>query len=108
MYYEFAGQSGNLITYRITLKMYRDCKPEANKANFDGLIGEIPALGTIYRGNGVLPIAEINFGTPIVKKLDVVVTNKCLVVPPGICVEEGIYTTTIQLPVSTSSYYIVY
>lgn len=108
MYYEYAGQSGTVITYRITLKMYRDCKPEPNKANFDGLTGEIPALGTIYQGNSTIPLAQVDFGRPIVKRLDVEVTNKCLVVPPGICVEEGIYTTTIQLPVSSSSYYIVY
>lgn len=108
MYYEFVSQQGNNVTYRIIMKMYRDCKPEPNKANFDGLTNEIRALGTIYKGNGNLPLYEIDFGAPVVKKINPDATNKCLVVPQGICVEEGVYTTTITLPISNQSYYIVY
>lgn len=108
MYYEFVGNQGGTNTYRIIMKMYRDCKPEANKANFDGLLNEIGALGTIYLGNSKSPLREFDFGVPIVGKVSADVTNKCLVVPKDVCVEEGVYTTTISLPVSTQSYFIVY
>ncbi len=108
MYYEFVSSTSNTNTYRIVLKMYRDCKPEPNKADFDGLNGQVLALATIYLGNTNIFINQFNFGNPSIKKISVEVTNKCLVVPPDICVEEGIYSTLVELPVSTSSYFVSY
>jgi len=108
MYYEFVRQTGNKITYKIVLKMYRDCKPELNKADFDGLTGEIKALGTVYRGSELTPVEVIDFGRPVIRKIESDAGNKCLVLPPGICVEEGVYSATVELPVSTSSYHISY
>lgn len=107
MYYEWVSSNGNINRYRIVLKMYRDCKPEQNKAEFDGLSGQLEAWATIYQGTSLYR-ERFDFGRPSVNNIGVEVTNKCLVVPPDICVEEGIYTTMVDLPVSTSSYFITY
>jgi len=107
MYYEFIRNQDNINTYRIVLKMYRDCKPEQDKAGFDGLVNETPAFATIFRGLNSF-YSNLDFGRPNVKRLDLEITNKCLVLPPDVCVEEGIYTVDINLPVSSQSYHISY
>jgi len=108
MYYEYlSSPNTNSNRYRITMKMYRDCLPGADKADFDGLPGTPQALFSIYN-NGNLFDGSLDFGAPNIKRIDVDVTNKCLVRPPNVCVEEGVYTYILDLPISTSSYTIVY
>ncbi|MFZ1227068.1 MAG: hypothetical protein WAQ83_03605, partial [Saprospiraceae bacterium] len=108
MSYEFISNSGNINRYKLVLKMYRDCKPEANKADFDGLFNQVPALATVFINTNQIFIDQLNFGVPAVKVIGLEITNKCLVLPPDICVEEGVYTAFVDLPVSTSSYHITY
>ncbi len=113
---------GGVITYKclgngdyeFTMKMYRDCLCN-NCAGFD-----TQAPISIYRCGGALPCNTLNqtsplyqfyIGPPAISR----VPNPdypCLI-PPNVCVEEGIYTWKlsdigISLPIANESYHIVY
>ncbi len=96
IYYDCLG--GN--TYQITLKVYRDCF--SGGADFDNplSLGIFTADGSLYQ--------ELFLPFPGSEYIDPEAANPCMVDPPDICVEEAIYTTTIDLPTSPGGYDIVY
>lgn len=93
--------------YQFTLKIYRDCA--GGGAEFDGgPNAPFFATVTIYEGNSSIPFQNFELGAPIVTNIDPELSNPCLIVPPGICVEEGVYSFIVNLPFSPSSYHISY
>lgn len=90
------------------MKIYRDCFGQG--ADFDGAQGgAFNATVTIYRGSSNTPFLNLNtIGVPTVRNVQPNLSNPCLQVPPNICVQEGIYTFNVNLPVSTESYHISY
>jgi gliding motility-associated-like protein len=92
--------------YEITMKIYRDCL--GGGAEFDSNPGSTPGTVTIYRGDSNEPFIEtIQLDPPVVTDIEPD-ENPCLVLPPNLCVEEGVYTFTVDLPLSGESYHIVY
>lgn len=97
----------NLVSFRVTMKMYRDC------SNDQGALYDDPAIMGVYEK---LPdgryrfIKEIIVGlTDPINSIDPSSSNPCLIVPPGVCVQEGIYEfSTGYLPIISNSYYIAY
>src|ERR1039458_10231032 len=75
---------GNNV-YEFTVKIYRDCA--GNGPPLDN-----PAWFTVFKDTDV---AIINH-------------NPLLVVPPGICVEEGTYIFQVTLPPSAGGYTVAY
>lgn len=69
--------------YRFLMKMYRDCA--GGGANFDNA-----APFSIYKGDAPHPLTTIIRGPSMIRSIDPP-DNPCLQVPPGVCVEEGIY-----------------
>lgn len=93
--------------YLFTLKVYRDCA--GGGAEFDGASGApFQANLTIYEGNSNSETATIELGAPIVTNILPNLSNPCLTVPPGVCVEEGVYEFNLTLPESPSSYHVTY
>ncbi|MCC6727260.1 MAG: PKD domain-containing protein, partial [Saprospiraceae bacterium] len=93
--------------YTFTMKIYRDCS--ADGAPFDGDVNApFPATLTVYKGNSTNPFKVLTISNPTITQLLPNISNPCLVVPPGVCVEEGVYVFNLDLPASTSSYHIVY
>lgn len=95
------------VNFRVTLKMYRDCSNPYGAA-YD----ESAAIG-IYEKlpNGTfIIIKEINARlTKPIKSIDPEANNPCLIIPPTVCVQEGIYEfETGTLPMISNSYYIAY
>ncbi|MEO0473894.1 MAG: hypothetical protein AAF206_30070, partial [Bacteroidota bacterium] len=84
--------------YDVDLKLYRDCL--AGQAQYDGSI-------TLFVFNGVTGtlFTTVNVlvppNTPEIQPNDF---SACVATPPAICVEEGIYETTITLPPSVNGY----
>lgn len=85
MYYTSLG--GN--TYEITLKVYRDCN---SATPFDN-----PASIGVYSSSGALQQTLTVF-LQGANAVDPDLSDPCLVLPPGICVEEAIYKVTTTLP----------
>ena len=92
--------------YEITMKLYRDCA--GGGAIFDGSPSSFTnATVTIFKGNQIY-ITTLDPGSPVVNFVDVGETNPCVIPPPGLCVEEGIYVFEVDLPASDQSYHITY
>ncbi len=95
--------------YRFTLKMYRDCNC-VNCADFDP-----EAAIAVYRcvGDVCLGASQLNNFTtanvPLGNVTAVDIPDYPCLVPPPVCVQEGIYEFTLNLPVDTTrSYHISY
>ena len=101
MTYECNG-NGN---YTVTLKLYRDAA--GGGAEFDGAAGSIgPATVTIFEGGNQIDIIQPS--APSESPVNPDVSNPCLIIPPNVAVEEGIYTFNLNLPVSSETYTISY
>ncbi|MCE3258416.1 MAG: repeat-containing protein, partial [Bacteroidetes bacterium] len=95
-------------TYRITLKVYRDCF--GGIPPFDGVdngTGPVtPAVITVYQGLNLVGV--YNIGTPTITNIPATLNNPCIQTPGGVCVEEGLYTYTLVLPPTAGGYDIIY
>lgn len=96
IYYDCLG--GN--NYKITLKIYRDCFN--GQAPYDD-----PASVYFWDNVGNL-ITEVQIAFPGSVTLPVTINNPCFTPPTNICVEEAIYTTTVNLPPIPGGYDITY
>lgn len=96
IYYECLGND----EYLITLKVYRDCY--SSGAPFDS-----PAAISIYDNSGslVTNLSAYYSGSQV---LDVVINNPCLQAPPDVCVEEAVYTVSVNLPPIPGGYHVAY
>jgi gliding motility-associated-like protein len=93
--------------YRITMKIYRDCG--GGGAPFDSPSdAPFPGSMSIFKGNSALEFRNVTLPAPVINSVPPNLSNPCLIAPPNVCVEEGIYTFEINLPVSDDSYYLVY
>ncbi|MCW3104755.1 MAG: hypothetical protein JWO09_3195 [Bacteroidetes bacterium] len=97
IYYDCLG--GN--NYRITLKVYRDCYTTLG-APLDN-----PAIVSVFDASGNF-INNLTLSLPGSTVLPPVINNPCFTPPVDVCVEEGIYQTTVNLPPLPGGYYIAY
>lgn len=103
MTYECLGQG----SYEFTLKVYRDCNC-TNCANFDNVarIAVYNCDGDCAGESQARPFAIAN--PPIMQVRSVEEPSYPCLIPPDVCVEEGIYRWRMTLPVSSKSYHISY
>ncbi len=92
--------------YRFTMKIYRDCAGDG--APFDSTPNSNASPGTVTVFHGTQIYSILILQAPVVTSIDPEISNPCLVMPPGICVEEGVYTFELILPKSDQSYTISY
>lgn len=99
------SQFNNLYTF--TMKVYRDC--QGGGAQFDSAPGAF-TIGTVsvYLGNSTVEFDKILLDPPVITPIDSDNSNPCLIIPPNVCGEEGVYTFQISLPPSNESYHFVY
>ncbi len=92
----------NQANYTVTIKVYRDCN--GSGAKFD----ENPFIGIYLKSanNNYSVFQSFTIPSPKVNKL--ISDNPCIIIPPNVCVEEGIYKFTIDLPIVNSTYVIAY
>jgi gliding motility-associated-like protein len=107
MIYDHLGNN----VYRITVKVYRDCK--SGTAPFDGTGSNggptvAAAILTVLTGNGGSLIGTYDIGDPVVTNIPPTINSPCIQTPNNICVQEGIYTYTLMLPSIAGGYYLVY
>ncbi len=98
LYYDCLGSN----TYKLTLKIYRDCNP-GNLAFDDTLY--ISAWDKNSTPN-FLDTSILYFPGSIL--VPFVSSDTCLTPPTNVCVEEAIYTSTITLPSSITGYTFAY
>lgn len=89
-------------TYQVTVLIYRDCGPtNSNNQGFDN-----PSHLGIFRGGNL--VKDIGMTDFTVRLLPVELTNPCLGLPPGVCIEEARFQTTIVLSQSPDDYVLVW
>lgn len=91
--------------YEIKIDIYKVC---GGGANFDSSPDSPTGTVSIFLGNSSTEYTSINLDPPIVTSIPVQVTNLCLIPPPTACGVKGSYVFTVDLPISTESYHIVY
>ena len=96
LYYECLNP--NNYTYKLTLKMYRDCF--LGQAPFDN-----PIVLFVFDGNTGGRVTTINIPIPA-QTPQIVPANwdSCVATPYTICVQEGVYETTTVLPPRPGGY----
>lgn len=94
-------------TFRMTLKVYKDCSAGVTGV-LDGTPGGPDATITVYEGSSTTPLLTRVLDPPIVTEIDPNPNNPCIIVPPGVCVEEGFYVWDLILPQSSESYHVTY
>ena len=106
--YECAGNG----VYIITMKIYRDCRPQDEiAAPFDGnLDGTSGAYIAVYRGSSSFQLVS-TFATRLRSQRSIEPPDyPCLIPPDNLCVEEGVYQFDFTIPnwPSNVSYHFVY
>ena len=94
--------------YEFTMRIYRDCA--SSGAIFDSAPGAFTQGSvTVYKDGTTLPfITTLFLAAPSVTVIPPDVSNPCLIIPDDVCVEEGVYVFTLDLPTDPNSYHIVY
>lgn len=100
LYYEDIGGG----FYEITLVVYRDCGPtNTNGTYFD----DFASVGVF--NNGVLvENIQMDLFEADISEVPVELENPCFVLPPDVCVEQAVYTETVNLPLTNGGYTLVY
>ncbi len=97
IYYDQIGTG----TYKVTLKLYRDCSISTNPP-FDD-----PASVMVFNANGgYVKTLEMNFNGA--SNVPNTINNPCINLPDDICVQEAVYQEQIYLAPRTGGYYLVY
>ena len=90
--------------YEISLIIYIDCGP----SNTTGTSFDQSGTITVYNSNNQ-ELQQITISDPISTLLsDQTVGNDCLELPSDLCIEQGVYTTTVELPPIQGGYQIAY
>lgn len=84
--------------YEIKLILYRDCS---------GYVFDDFACIGLYSESGSL-YTTITLGSPDISDVDIASPDPCIIIPPDLCVEQGVYTGTYTLPNSTQAWDLVY
>lgn len=106
--YDFLGRNATgADIYRITLKIYRDCR--IGNIDFDGMPNlNTPALITIREAANDALVGTIDMGKPVISRVPPSINNPCVETPQDICVEQGVYVSTLTLTPRPGGYYLIY
>lgn len=103
VYYTFKGQTGNYVTYTISLKLYRICDKGPRIANMPETIWLVAFDKANNSFVNKYSIKRNDFQTKTATQID-----PCIVNPPTICYEMGLFETDITLPVNAAGYTIAF
>lgn len=98
--------NSNSNTYEFKINVFRDC--QSGGSDFDSPTFIVNMHITVYQGGTQFGVFYLD--APDVELIDIEenIGNPCIVVPSNICVEQGVYTFELDLPIVDESYDIVY
>ena len=103
VYYKLKRVSGNMYTYTVSMKLYRICGSGQN-------IAEMPTsiiLASFDRGNNSY-VAEYKIDRTSFEVKNLAQVDPCIVNPPPVCFQVGLFETDITLPLNASGYTIAF
>ncbi len=97
--------SGN---YDFTMNLYRDCAGGGACFDSDRTCNRVSLDGhvTFFEGTRVLGTVLLN--QPTITNIEPNLSNPCLIAPPNVCVEQGVYTFSYSLPLGVEDVTISY
>ena len=103
MYYTLLSQNGNDYTYKITLKLYRDCYAPPGSAQLD------PTAAIAIFNNATFQQVQSQ-NVPLTTRVDQNLTSPgpCIQNPPLVCYQVGYYEFTVTLPGTPQGYTVTY
>lgn len=87
-------------SYRVTLRLYRDCS--GSPSPFDN-----PAKISVYDAGGLF-VDSLLIAFTSSSPVPPTINNPCFTPPATVCVEVATYTATVNLPPKPGGYYLVY
>jgi gliding motility-associated-like protein len=99
--YKLKSKSSSSNNYVFTMRIYRDCN-SVQGAPFD----EIASIGAYLKST--VPRLAARTSAPLGSIQAVTAPKIECLIPPNICVEEGVYTWEMNLPVVPETYIILY
>lgn len=103
MSYKFVNRSGNNLTYQVTLKLFRICGSGTNIAELPGSV-----YFTVFNKGTASPVAQPLVPRASKEQKELGQVDPCIVNPPNICFQIGIYVQNITVPVSASGYVVAF
>ncbi|PTM10859.1 MAG: hypothetical protein DA408_15065 [Bacteroidetes bacterium] len=96
----------NSNTYEFTINVYRDC--QSGGSEFDSPTFVVNMHVTVYQGNN--EYGTFYLEAPTIEEIDIAenINNPCIIVPDNVCVESGTYIFTLDLPIVSQAYNVVY
>jgi gliding motility-associated-like protein len=101
MFYTLVSQNGNDYTYRVTLKLYRDCFSTGAQLDASAPIAVYNKSTGVMVWSSSIPrtqMTTLSLGSP----------DPCINNPPAVCYEVGYYTFEVTLPGSVGGYTVAY
>jgi gliding motility-associated-like protein len=93
-------------TYRVTLTIYRDCN---SATPFDGSPGSTTdAIVGLFANGSSFPDDVLSLTNPQITQILAPTNNPCLQTNSNVCVEQGVYTTTVTLPSANTGYTLIH
>jgi len=102
MYYTLTNQNGNIYTYHVTLKLYRDC------FSTGAALDATAAIGIFNRSTGAIVWSRNDVPRAQIVQLQISAPNPCITNPPQVCYQVGYYEFDVDLPGIASGYLISY
>ncbi|MFY0252329.1 PKD domain-containing protein [Chitinophaga sp. 30R24] len=103
IYYKFIKQDGNNYVYKVSMKLYRICGGGANVAKMPTAIILSSFDKKDYHSVAQYTIPQTSFEEKTSGQVD-----PCIVNPPTICYQIGLYETQISLPANDDGYTIAF
>ena len=93
----------NTVTFQFEIRVYRDCF--GGGALFDPNF----SFGIYYKEGNRWRVHEVrDVVIDQISEVGLNTDNPCVIIPPTVCVEKGVYRFIRELPIRTSSYMIAY
>ena len=100
MFYTFVSQSGNNYTYSVTLKLFKDPTSGAGLAGSE-IIGVFDRLTNTLITSVTAPMVSVS-------TITLTTPSPCIINPPSVSYQVGIYTINITLAGSLNGYILSY
>ena len=93
----------NTVTLQFEIRVYRDCF--GGGALFDPTFN----FGIYYKQGSVWQVHEVQtVNIDQISAVDINTDNPCVIIPPTVCVEKGVYRFVRELPIRNTSYMVAY
>ena len=102
-YVYLGAGTGGAVRYAFTLRLYRDCGAPPDAAPLDA-----QARILIQQKGSGLPFANLSVPLLKVERSELLKPDPCFFNRPSVCYDVGIYTFTIELPLTAQGYDVSY